>query len=64
MGVETVVPVLSELAFQSNFSNSTMPLMTNMFKKEHYRYLDHPAVQQILESLYLRRNRLLRGGRG
>ena len=33
MGVETAAPVLGELAFRSNFSNSTMPLMTNMFKK-------------------------------
>lgn len=33
MGVETQAPVINEVAFQSNFSNSTMPLMTNMFKK-------------------------------
>ncbi len=33
MGTETPVSIHSEEAWRHNFSNSTMPLMTNMFKK-------------------------------
>ena len=33
LGMETDAPVISRAAFDDNLSNSTMPLMTNMFKK-------------------------------
>ena len=33
MGFETEGPVINDTAFRYNFSNSTMPLRTNMFKK-------------------------------
>ncbi len=33
LGMETDAPVLNRAAFEANLSNSTMPLMTNMFKK-------------------------------
>ena len=33
LGMETQAPVINRAAFKANLSNSTMPLMTNMFKK-------------------------------
>lgn len=33
LGTETDTPVINDLSYAGNFSNSTMPLKTNMFKK-------------------------------
>ena len=62
MGFETDAPVINDISFRYNFSNSTMPLRTNMFKKnitgtwlvqqccEAWRMNDYNAIVDLTEA--------------